>query len=218
MSDVAIAESGEGIDRSHGDEAAAPIYNIVGERVALGPLRRDLAATYQRWTSDFGVTRTMALPRPLTLEQTVADLDRLGADEHAVSFTVYERATGHPIGNASWIALDARNRTAEYIVFIAEADCRGRGYGTEATRLMLDYAFTALGLHSVLLTVAEHNHAGRRAYEKAGFRECGRRRQCRLLAGTLYDDISMDCLATEFTSPVLAEILAPGRDLGTEEP
>lgn len=60
-----------------------------------------------------------------------------------------------------------------------------------------------------MLTVAEFNIAGRRAYERAGFRECGRRRQCRWLAGRLWDEISMDCLATEFESPVLATIFVP---------
>ena len=44
-------------------------------------------------------------------------------------------------------------------------------YGTEATRLVLDYAFTALGLHSVMLTCYEFNLAGRRAYEKVGFHD-----------------------------------------------
>ena len=50
---------------------------------------------------------------------------------------------------------------------------------------MLDYAFTALGLHSVMLIVDEFNLAGRRAYEKAGFREFGRRRQCHWIGGRL---------------------------------
>ena len=42
---------------------------------------------------------------------------------------------------------------------------------------MLDYAFAALGLHSLMLTVSEFNLTGRRAYKKAGFKEFGRRRQ-----------------------------------------
>jgi diamine N-acetyltransferase len=92
---------------------------------------------------------------------------------------------------------------------IGEADCRGKGYGTETTRLMLDYAFTALGLHNVMLTVFEYNLAGRRAYEKAGFREFGRRRQSRWMGGRLWDEVYMDCLASEFTSPLLGHIFVP---------
>jgi RimJ/RimL family protein N-acetyltransferase len=74
---------------------------------------------------------------------------------------------------------------------------------------MLDYAFNVLGLHSVGLSVAAFNLAGRRAYEKAGFKECGRFRERLWLAGQMWDEIHMDCLATEFESPVLAAVFAP---------
>lgn len=191
------------------DRGEHPVINIVGDRVALGPLRRDLLATYHRWINDFHALRTLGgvSPGPTTMEQEVRWYESQGAGE--VRFTVYERATGRAIGTAALHGIDYRNRTAIFGIFIGETDARGQGYGTETTRLMLDYAFTALGLHSVMLTVAEFNLAGQRAYARAGFRECGRRRQCRWLAGRLWDEISMDCLSTEFESPVLAQIFAP---------
>jgi RimJ/RimL family protein N-acetyltransferase len=74
---------------------------------------------------------------------------------------------------------------------------------------MLDYAFTALGLHNVCLEVDEFNLAGRKAYERAGFKEFGRRREVTLLSGRRWDLISMDCLAHEFESPVLAKVFRP---------
>jgi diamine N-acetyltransferase len=124
-----------------------------------------------------------------------------------VGFTIYERATWRPVGNTALHRIDHRNRTAVFGILIGEPDARGKGYGTEAARLMLDYAFTALGLHSVMLTCAEFNQAGLRAYEKAGFREFGRRRQCRWLVGRLWDDVYMDCLSSDFDSPVLTRVL-----------
>ena len=181
-----------------GDTPTAPVVSIVGERLALGPLRHDLLPTYLRWNNDFGVTRTMNVPRPWTLDRVTADYGRLGTDNRDTSFTIYERATWRPIGNVAWTDIDRRNRTAEYVVLIGEADCRGRGYGTEATRLMLEYAFTALGLHSAMLRVYEYNLGGLRAYTRAGFREYGRRRQAKLMGGRLWDVIYMECLATEF--------------------
>jgi hypothetical protein len=79
---------------------------------------------------------------------------------------------------------------------------------------MLDYAFAVLGLQSVMLTVAEFNPAGIRAYQKAGFREFGRRRQCRWMGGQLWDDVYMDCLAPEFNWPTVF----PGyRDVATTQ-
>lgn len=155
---------------------AAPIVTVEGERIALGPLRRDLLPTYARWNSDVMVSRTIGVPRPHTEESVAADYARLVADENTHAFTCYERSSGRPIGNASWSGIDLRNRTAEYTIFIGEAACRGRGYGTEVTCLMLDYAFTVLGLHSVWLRVYDFNPGAVRAYTKAGFREFGRRR------------------------------------------
>lgn len=184
----------------------APIVNIVGDRVALGPHRRDLLPVYQRWINDFSALRTLGVlpPGPTTMEQEAAWYDVQPGNE--TRFTIYERTTWRPIGTTALHGIDHRNRTATFGIFIGEAGERGKGYGTEATRLTLDYAFTALGLHSVMLTVAEFNLAGRRAYERAGFREFGRRRQCRWLAGRLWDDVYMDCLSSEFTSPVLAGV------------
>ena len=189
-----------------------PVINIIGEKVALGPIRRDLVPLYHRWINDFAVLRTLHIPRPSTLEEIQFHYDAEVAEErqrHVVYFTIYDRATLYPIGRTDLMDINYRDRRADFGIEIGEADYRGRGYGTEATRLMLDYAFTALGLHNVALETWEYNLAARRAYEKAGFRETGRRRQAKFMGGKLWDMIYMDCLSTEFVSPVLAQILVP---------
>ena len=186
-----------------------PLISVEGDRVALGPMRRDLLPLYQRWINDFGTVRTLGVPpRPMTLEAETAWYEsRSAANE--IAFTIYELSSWRPIGNTDFHNLDHRHRTAEFGLLIGEPDARGKGYGTETARLMLDYAFTALGLHSVLLTCFEFNLAGQHAYRKAGFKEIGRRRQCRWMGGRLWDEILMDCLATEFESPVLARVFVP---------
>jgi RimJ/RimL family protein N-acetyltransferase len=187
-----------------------PLVNIIGEHIALGPLRRDLVPLYLRWRNDFDVQRTFGnVPAPVTLEARTAWFDEQATVADAIWFTIYAVDDWRPIGTTDLFEVDHRLRTARFGMLIGEADARGKGYGTETVRLMLDYAFTALGLHNVMLSVSEYNLAGRRAYEKAGFREFGRRREADPLAGTRWDEIYMDCLASEFTSPLLARILAP---------
>lgn len=187
-----------------------PILNIVGGRVALGPLRRDLLPTYERWIDDFDTVRTISFaPGPTTAEQEQGWYERLSKSEEDAMFTIYERETARPIGNTGLAGIDHRNSRATFGIMIGEPDLRGKGFGTEATRLMLDYAFTALGLRNVMLTVFAFNPAGIRAYEKAGFKEFGRRRECRAMGGKLYDEVYMDCLASEFESPVLVRTFAP---------
>jgi RimJ/RimL family protein N-acetyltransferase len=192
------------------ENAERPILSIEGDLVALGPLRRNLLPLYQRWINDLGTARTLDLPpQPMTLEKEQEWYEEQAKSENSVPFTIYERRTLRPIGNAGLDGVDHRNRTASFGIVIGEPDCRGKGYGTETTRLLLDFAFTALGLNNVMLTVFEYNPAGVRAYEKAGFKEFGRRRKSRMMGGKLWDDIYMDCLSTEFESPVLRRIYAP---------
>lgn len=193
-----------------GDGAGTPVVNIAGEGVALGPLRRDLLPLYQRWINDFETLRTLGVPPvPMTMEREQAWYDGQATADGEAPFTIYERATWRPIGTTSLHGIDHVNRRATFGIMIGEADCRGKGYGAETTRLMLNYAFTALGLHNVMLTVYEFNLAGRRAYEKAGFRPFGRRREARFMGGRLWDELYMECLATEFTSRGLGVVFVP---------
>jgi diamine N-acetyltransferase len=186
-----------------------PILNFEGDLVALGPLRREHIPLYLHWINNFGTTRTLGVPpRPMTLEQETAWYERAAVDDARVGFTIYERATGRAIGNCGLHEVDLPNRRTLVGIMIGEPEARGRGYGTEAMRLLLDFAFTALGLHSVMLMVFEYNGAGLRCYEKVGFREVGRRRESRWYNGRFWDEIYMDILATEFTSPVLSAIFA----------
>ncbi len=188
------------------------IISITGEKVALGPIRRDLVPLYQRWINDFAVLRTLRIPRPSTFEEIMAHYEAEVAEEQkrrVVYFTIYDRATLQPIGRTELDNINYRDRSADFGIEICEANYRGHGYGTETAQLMLDYAFTALGLHNIALETWEYNRAAQRAYAKAGFREIGRRRQAKFMNGKLWDIVYMDCLATEFVSPVLDQILVP---------
>lgn len=194
-------------------EDAGHLIIARGEKVGLGLLRKDLIPLYHRWFNDPEVQRTTHHPRLIPIETIEADFDSYVRSERNQPFTIYElseRASGdRPIGAANLKDVDFRNRTAELAILIGEADARGRGCGTEATRQILDYAFTVLSLRNVMLTVYANNPAGVRAYEKAGFREFGRRTAAVEVAGQVFDVIYMECLAATFDSPVLRTIMLP---------
>ena len=174
------------------------VINVVGERVSLGPLRRDLVGEYQRWFNDASTSETLGLSWPTTFEEELAIFERRVASSDEIHFTVYERETARPIGIAYLNEVDARHGRASFGLTIGVPECRGKGYGTEATRLVLDYAFNAYGLNNVMLTVYEFNTGGIRAYAKAGFREFGRRHQCSRMGQQLWDIVYMECLAEWF--------------------
>jgi RimJ/RimL family protein N-acetyltransferase len=199
------------------EDGERPIINVEGDLVALGPLRRDLLPLYTRWINDLAAAHTLGASAPSTLEGETKWYDESATSEKTVPFTVYARPDLRPIGTASLFEVDHRHRSATFGILIGDREYRGKGYGTETTSLVLDYAFTMLGLHNVMLTVYDFNPAGVRAYEKAGFKEFGRRRQCHRSGGELHDEIFMQCLSEEFERPVTAdkrwgfsEWLAPG--------
>ena len=189
-----------------------PVLNVVGERVALGPLGPAHAGHLHRWQNDYAVMRTWEyLPGPRSVEEVRRRFEpgQFFADPQNAAFAIYETGAWGLVGYAGLYHVDHVNRIAEYFVMIGEAAHRGQGYGTEATRLVLDHAFTALGLSNVLLRVFEYNLAGIRAYEKAGFRRIGVRRKSKFMGGRLWDTIFMEAVAEAFESPVLGHVLAP---------
>ena len=191
-------------------EQDRPLVNVVGDRVALGPLRRDLLPVYHIWFNDLVTAdRFGEMPRPVTLEQAGVWYDREVAATDRAAFTIYALPDFRPIGLGDLNEIDNRAETAYLSIRIGEPDARGKGHGTEAVHLLLDVAFTALGLHNVMLTVAEYNLAGLRAYKKAGFRDCGRRRQSVVQGDRRWDLVYMDCLRNEVQSPVLGKAFSP---------
>jgi diamine N-acetyltransferase len=191
---------------------AHPLLQLVGDRVALGPLLAEHATKVARWLADYGTIRTWEyLPDPRRIAQLIDhgfDPNGPMVAPSTAAFAVYDAARAL-VGMAGLMHIDHVNRTAEFFVMIGEARHRGKGYGTEATRLVLDHAFVGLGLSNVMLRVFTYNVAGLQAYEKAGFRRIGVRRKSKLMGGQLWDTVYMEALADEFESPVLGQVLVP---------
>jgi diamine N-acetyltransferase len=180
-------------------------YVLEGERVALGPLRKDLADTYRRWVNDLDVRNGILNPGLYALEAEeawVEDAIAESAGRHPkqAGFTIYDRGDGSPVGTCGLHGIDWRYSRATFGIAIGAG--RGRGLGTEATRLVLDYAFHELGLRNVLLETLDWNAAGLAAYERAGFRRIGVRRSARISRGRPTDVVLMDAVPQDLGAPV----------------
>ena len=183
-----------------------PDLIVVGEKVALGPLRRDLAADYARWMNELEVRRALdhlGIATPHSEEKWVEDNFERGAKDQpeAVWFTVYDRTDSAPVGTAGLIGIVHAYGNAEFAIALGER--RGQGLGTEATRLVLDFAFHVLQLRNVLLETLGWNAAGLAAYERAGFRRIGVRRGARISRGQPTDVVLMDAVPEDFGASVL---------------
>lgn len=185
-----------------------------GHKVGLGPLTREMIPLYYQWLNDqeFCMWGGDSFT-PHTLASVEEHTERVLRDRspHTVSFGIYDLETMAPIGFCLLRHIFPEEGLAEYGIGIGDKRFWGRGYGTEATILTLDYGFSVLGAHNIMLTTADYNARAIRAYEKAGFRVIGRRREARKVGRQRYDVVLMDCLASEFESPLPPVVPQPPR-------
>lgn len=101
-----------------------------------------------------------------------------------------------PVGSVYIRDIDLQHRKAEYGIFIGEESARGKGIGTQAASMMLQYCFEELKLHRVFLRAFADNMQAIRSYEKAGF----------VREAYLHDDV---CIDGKFRDIVLMAKLNP---------
>lgn len=186
---------------------ALPPLTMSGDRVALGPLRSQLAPLYAQWEDDLELQALRATNvRPhVRVEGRDSDLvERAAQAESEVYFTIYETIyeskAPRPIGVSALKDLDLSLGTAELVIHLGERDTWSTGLGTEATRLTLDYAFHALGLVNVLARVVEGNGRALTSLERAGFRRIGARRGSYRLGRDRRDVVLLDCTIDDHES------------------
>jgi RimJ/RimL family protein N-acetyltransferase len=174
---------------------------IEGPRVVLRHHRLDDLPHVRRWYQDPELARlTRYSLAPMSDEEVDRFFHGRLLSPETVAYAIDIRATRRLIGLTTFSNLDPDNGTVLFHISIGEADAWGRGYGTEATRLMLRLAFEGMGLHRVSLSVFSFNERAMRSYRKAGFRLEGRAREAILREGQRFDELTMAVLASEWGS------------------
>lgn len=172
---------------------------LLGDRIYLSPINSEDVEMYVKALNDFEITDYLGRSANcVTIEQETEYLQNKSKANDAIQFTIVTLDSDKAIGTVSLERIDYINRSATLGIFIAEKDYFSNGYGTEAIKLILDYGFNYINLHSVNLQVMEFNPRAIRCYEKCGFKEYGRRRKCKFINGNYYDSVHMDILASEF--------------------
>lgn len=138
-------------------------------------------------------------PRPTSLESLFAHFDQnIGKGDGGVSFAI--EADGQYIGHCGLYSVDATARHCELGIEINDKGYWGRGYGRDAIRLLLDYAFQHMNMHRVWLNTHSENERAIRCYKACGFVEEGRLRQHIWVSGHYVDRIVMGVLRGETAS------------------
>ncbi len=142
---------------------------IRGEKIDLRPITEADTDNILRWRNSEHVRRNFLYQKTVTKEDHAKWLKDKVATGQVIQFIMIEKETGRPIGSVYLRDVDRRALTAEYGVFIGEADALGKGYGSEVIRMILKYAFETEGLKHLTLRVRSNNDSAKHVYEKAGF-------------------------------------------------
>ncbi|MGE5264543.1 MAG: GNAT family N-acetyltransferase [Acidobacteriota bacterium] len=171
-----------------------------GEKVELGPVQREYLPRYVEWFNDWEMAQFLmtGIPLPQTLDSETAWFESRSKDPSNIVFAILALPEKNLIGNCGLHKLDFKNRSALFGIFIGDKNYWSKGYGTDAVRTIVRYAFEQLGLNRVELEVYDFNPRAVRAYEKAGFRRDGVRRQALYRDGRFHDVYLMGILREEW--------------------
>jgi RimJ/RimL family protein N-acetyltransferase len=106
---------------------------------------------------------------PTTQQQQLEKINKLISDHYSVNFTICRNEDDEPIGQTALVRIDWVGRMAIFYIGIADKVNWNKGYGTEATAIVLKYAFDTLNLNRIQLHVAVDNEGAVAVYKKAGF-------------------------------------------------
>ena len=185
------------------DESRPPIPErplLRGEKVWLRPLEeRDMPA-YVAGINDTEVGGLAGYRMPISLEQAKGWLERVNETwkkGEGFFFAVCELGDDRFVGTTWLKEVDHWHGNAELAIYM-DRDHIGKGFGTDAQRVLLTFAFNAVGLNRVWLTAYASNPRAIRSYEKLGFRHEGLMRQSWRGANGLEDSVLMAILRDEW--------------------
>jgi RimJ/RimL family protein N-acetyltransferase len=178
-----------------------------GERVQLRTMTSaDIEATIPWWLDPAWAVLQQNQLRPQNPDEARELLTRWGrgADASGCGFSIVTH-DGEFVGHFTLYGAKLPVRCATFAIQIAPEHV-GRGYGSDASRLALRYAFDELGLNRVELRAWAFNERAIAAYRKAGFVEEGRRRSVGFHEGRFQDEVLMAVLAEEWRATRASEV------------
>jgi RimJ/RimL family protein N-acetyltransferase len=170
-----------------------------GKLVSLRALElSDLDDFEEHWNS-WELRRTIGVPLPGSRREwlefaTKADPWKDGE----LHLAIVEKVSGDFLGSVGLRDISLPHRRAEFGISIHDPKNRSKGFGTDATRLMLWIGFHLLGLQSIYLDTFPDNEEAHRVYVKTGFKEVGVLRNTEFREGEFQNLLIMDILREEF--------------------
>jgi len=174
--------------------------NLQGSRIELeilsGP---NHSPRYRDWLLDPDVNALLEVRRdPMGAADSIADfIEDTDASENNLLFGMFVGEDRAHIGNIKLGSVDRNNRQADVGLLLGEKKSWGKGFGTEAVKLVSQYAFDALDLHKLAAGVLDGNTGSAVVFKKAGYQLEGILRDHAILNGAFVDCQMYSRLSTD---------------------
>lgn len=171
-----------------------------GELVRLREYKREDIKLAQDYVNDPEVKRLLhpGIPYLYTFEDEQKWFDNLSATNDEYSFAIESLEDNKYIGGCGINKINWKNSVAEVGVFIGDKDKWGKGYGTDAMRILIKFIFEQMNINKIKLNVFSFNQRAIKSYEKCGFKTEGVLRQEVFRDGRYHDDVVMAILKEDY--------------------
>lgn len=173
------------------------------ERIYLRPLCELDAPFILESTLDKEIRYMTGTNSNFSLEQIQSHIENINNDSSRYDFAICLKSNNEMIGELSILDIDEKNKKAGFRISMNAISLTGKGYGTEAIKIVLSFVFEQLQLNRLQLEVFSHNLRGIRAYEKVGFVKEGVLRQALYYNNAYSDEIIMAILKSGYDNMLL---------------
>ncbi|HEX8411693.1 MAG TPA: GNAT family protein [Thermoanaerobaculia bacterium] len=177
-------------------------FMIAGEHVILRAFERDDAERCYRWMNDPNIVRTLKTRYPIAFQNEIEWLDRamhVSVNDSERHFAIEKKDDRSHIGNASIHDIEWVSRTAEFGLFIGEPSAWNKGFGSDAIRTLVRFAFDEMNLRKLRNNVFDYNDRAKHILETQGFVQEGRLRKEFYREGSYHDIVLLSIFRGETT-------------------
>ena len=164
----------------------------------LRPIKEEDIESIYKATKEEEIRYMTGTTNIFTIEDIKNHYERVSKDDSRYDFAICLKESNLVIGDLTISDIDERDNKAGFRIALHNIDSLGKGYGTEAVKLAIYFAFEKLKLNRLQLEVFSHNPRGVKAYEKAGFTIEGILRQAIYINNQYSDEIIMGVLREEY--------------------
>ncbi|MFW5787163.1 MAG: GNAT family N-acetyltransferase [Bacillota bacterium] len=173
---------------------------LTGDRIQLREYKEDYITKAKDYINDPEVCLNInpQTPFPITLKDEEEWFENQRKDDNQRNFAIITKDDKEYIGGCGINDIDWKNSVVKVGIFIGKKEYRGKGYGTEAMKILLEFIFNQMNINKVMLEVFSFNKRAIKSYKKNGFVEEGRLRENIYRNGKYHDEILMGLLRREY--------------------